>query len=859
MMYVEKRDGRKEPVSFVKITHRIEKLAYGLNAAVDVKRIAQKVISGVYDGVKTLELDELAAETAAHMSIVHEDYAKLAARIAVSNLHKSTRKCFSEVMETMYAYQDTDSGDEAPCLSKEFIAHVRKHRDQLDAAVVHARDYEYDYFGFKTLERAYLMKLNGRIVERPQHMIMRVAVAIHSDDVEGALESYRLMSKGFFTHASPTLFHAGCPRPGLSSCFLLRMKGDSISGIFHTMRDCALISKSAGGIGVNIHEIRASGTYIRGTGGTSNGLVPMLRVMNNTARYVDQGGGRRKGAFAIYLEPWHADIFEFLDLKKNQGIEEERARDLFYALWVPDLFMKRLKEDGVWSLMCPRKCPGLADVYGEEFETLYAKYETEGRFNRQVKAMELYEAILSTQWETGMPYMLYKDHVNRKSNQKNLGTIRSSNLCTEIMEYTDHDESAVCNLASIALPRFVRGSRHQAGEVPEINAPGLQNTPESKFPGGLFDHQSLFEVTRVVTRNLNKVIDINYYPTPETQRSNLRHRPVGIGVQGLADVFQLLNLPYESKAAQALNKEIFETMYFAALTASCELAELYGSYETFPGSPASQGILQYDMWEVKPTGRWNFDALKDRIKAKGLRNSLLIAPMPTASTSQILGNTESFEPRSSNCYVRRTLAGEFLVINTFLMQDLRRMGMWNAQMRDMIVCEKGNLQSLPVPDSIKQLYKTVWDMKGKTLINMSRDRGAFICQSQSFNAHISDAKNSVLGHYHMYCWEQGLKTGMYYLRTQETQSAQQVTISPELIANLKDTHQDIVGQPVPPHADTDESDGSNEDWMEEEERPSNTVEETHVDIEQWRADREHLKAKMMCSIENKEECQMCGS
>lgn len=648
---------------FDKITSRISKLCYGLNKEfIDPAKITMKVIAGVYSGVKTTELDTLAAETAASLTTKHPDYAILAARIAVSNLHKETKKLFSSVMHDLYTYNHPITKERSPMISKETYDIVMKNAERLNSAIIYDRDFTYQFFGFKTLERSYLLKIDGKVAERPQHMLMRVAVGIHGEDIERAIETYNLMSDRWFTHASPTLFNAGTMRPQLSSCFLICMKEDSIEGIYDTLKTCANISKSAGGIGLAIHNIRASGSYIAGTNGTSNGLVPMLRVFNNTARYVDQGGNKRPGAFAIYLEPWHADIFDFLDLKKNHGAEEKRARDLFYAMWVPDLFMKRVENNEEWSLMCPHECPGLGDCWGEEFEELYQRYEKEGRARKVIKAQKLWFSILESQTETGTPYMVYKDHCNRKSNQQNLGTIKSSNLCTEIIEFTAPDEVAVCNLASIALNRFVTD--------------------------GKFDFKSLFEVTKVVTRNLNRIIDINYYPVPESRKSNLRHRPIGIGVQGLADTFILMRYPFDGCEARQLNTEIFETIYYAALTASCELAETDGPYDTYEGSPVSKGILQYDMWGVTPTDLWDWDILKEKIAKYGVRNSLLLAPMPTASTAQILGNNESIEPYTSNIYTRRVLSGEFQVVNHHLLKELTAAGIWNDTMKQQLIADR---------------------------------------------------------------------------------------------------------------------------------------------------------------------------
>ena len=708
-MYVIKRDGRKQEVKFDKITARIQKLCYGLDPAhVDPTMVAKKVIEGIYDGVTTSELDNLAAEIAATLTTRHPDYALLAARIAISNLQKNTNKSFSKTMKDLYHYVDTKSGRKAPLVSEEIFQIVQKHAEELDAAIIYDRDFGYDYFGFKTLERSYLLKMHGKVVERPQHMLMRVAVGIHKEDIPAAIETYNLLSERWFTHATPTLFNAGTPNPQMSSCFLLQVKDDSIDGIFDTLKSCAKISQSAGGIGLSIHNVRATGSYIRGTGGTSNGIIPMLRVFNDTARYIDQGGGKRKGSFAIYLEPWHADIFDFLDLRKNHGKEEMRARDLFTALWIPDLFMKRVEENGTWSLFCPNEAPGLSDCWGEEFEALYARYEKEGRARKTIKAQDLWFKILEAQIETGNPYMLYKDACNRKSNQQNLGTIKSSNLCTEIVEYTSPDEIAVCNLASIALPRFV------------IN--------------GKFDHQKLFEVTQVVTNNLNRVIDGNSYPVPEAKTSNVRHRPIGIGVQGLADAFFMLRMPFESEEARALNHDIFETIYFGAMTASKDLAKELGPYETYPGSPVSKGIFQYDMWNVQPGPRWDWSTLKKEVAKYGVRNSLLLAPMPTASTSQILGNNECFEPYTSNLYTRRVLSGEFIIVNKFLLKDLVKRNLWNDAMKNKILAANGSIQGIDeIPQELKDLYKTVWEIKQKVLIDMAADRGPYICQSQSLN------------------------------------------------------------------------------------------------------------------------------
>jgi len=759
-MYVVKRDGHKEPVMFDKITDRIKKLCYGLNDRVDAVKVAMRVIEGLYDGVTTSELDNLAAETAASMTIAHPDYAQLAARIAISNLHKNTNKSFSETMSEMYHYVNPRTNQEAPLLSDEVHEVIQANAEFLDSHIIYTRDFNYDYFGFKTLERSYLLRINGKIVERPQHMLMRVSVGIHLNDLEAVIETYELMSKKFFTHATPTLFNAGTPKPQMSSCFLLTMKDDSIDGIYDTLKQTAKISQSAGGIGLAIHNVRATGSYIRGTNGTSNGIVPMLRVFNDTARYVDQGGGKRKGSFAIYLETWHADIFEFLDLKKNTGKEEMRARDLFFAMWTSDLFMKRVEEDSTWTLMCPNECPGLDEVYGEEFEALYISYEAQGKGRKTIKARELWEKILESQIETGTPYMLYKDAANRKSNQKNLGTIRSSNLCTEIMEYTSADEIAVCNLASISLPMFVEN--------------------------GAFNHELLFNVTKRVTRNLNKVIDRNYYPVIEAENSNMRHRPVGLGVQGLADAFILLRMPFTSDEAKKLNQEIFETLYFAAVTASMEMAKEEGPYSTYEGSPISKGEFQHNLWNIKDeelSGRWDWASLRKEVLANGVRNSLLVAPMPTASTSQILGNNEAFEPYTSNIYTRRVLSGEFIVVNKHLLHDLVERGLWNETLKQEIMRHNGSVQNIPqIPADLKELYKTVWEMSMKDIIDMSRQRGYFIDQSQSLNLFMQDANYAKLTSMHFYAWKSGLKTGMYYLRTKAAVDAIKFTLNNDKVA-----------------------------------------------------------------------------
>jgi ribonucleoside-diphosphate reductase alpha chain len=822
-MLVLKRDGHRESVKFDKITARIEKLCYGLDPKfVNPVEVAMKVINGLYDGVSTQELDNLAAEIAATMTTRHPDFAKLAARIAVSNLHKVTSKSFSNTMKRLYNYVDPKNGQNAPLISKETWKVIHENAAELDEAIIYDRDFSYDYFGFRTLEKSYLMKIDGKVVERPQHLLMRVAVGIHGEDIPAAIETYNLLSEKWFTHATPTLFNAGTPKPQLSSCFLLTMKDDSIDGIYDTLKQTAKISQSAGGIGLSIHNVRAKGSYIKGTGGTSNGIVPMLRNFDMTARYVDQGGGKRKGSFAIYLEPWHADVFDFLELKKNHGKEELRARDLFYAMWIPDLFMKRIENNEMWSLFCPNEAPGLADCYGEEFERLYEKYEKEGKFRRQVKAQDLWFEILEAQIETGTPYMLYKDAANKKSNQKHLGTIKSSNLCTEIIEYTAPDEVAVCNLASIALPKFVTDD-------------------------GRFDHQKLYEITKVVTRNLNKVIDINYYPVEEARKSNMRHRPIGIGVQGLADAFILLRMPFESPEARGLNKDIHETIYYAAMEASMELAKELGTYETFKGSPVSKGIFQFDMWGVTPdSGRWDWEKLKREVKQHGVRNSLLLAPMPTASTSQILGNNECFEPYTSNIYTRRTLSGEFIIANKHLMKDLIGLGLWSETMRQKLVAANGSVQSIAeIPQNLKDIYKTVWEISQKAIIDMSADRGAYICQSQSLNIHLTNPNFGKLTSMHFYAWKKGLKTGMYYLRSTAAADAIKFTLD-------KSVHQTTPVEATAATAAAMES-GSVQ--------PTSVASEAQQTIpyQQTSADYEQKLADMACSLDNPDACEACGS
>jgi ribonucleoside-diphosphate reductase alpha subunit len=817
-MLVLKRDGHRESVKFDKITARIEKLCYGLDPKfVNPVEVAMKVINGLYDGVSTQELDNLAAEIAASMTTKHPDFAKLAARIAVSNLHKVTSKSFSNTMKRLYTYVDPKTGENAPLISKETWKIIKEHAATIDEAILYDRDFSYDYFGFKTLERSYLMKIDGKTVERPQHMLMRVAVGIHGEDIAGAIETYDLLSEKWFTHATPTLFNAGTPKPQLSSCFLLTMKDDSIDGIYDTLKQCAKISQSAGGIGLSIHNVRAKGSYIKGTGGTSNGIVPMLRNFDMTARYVDQGGGKRKGSFAVYLEPWHADIFDFLDLKKNHGKEEMRARDLFYAMWISDLFMRRVESNEMWSLFCPNEAPGLGDVWGEEFERLYEKYEKEGRFRKQVKAQDLWFEILESQIETGTPYILYKDAANRKSNQKNLGTIKSSNLCTEIIEFTSPDEVAVCNLASLALPKFI--------------------TEDGKF-----DHKKLYEITKVATRNLNKVIDVNYYPVIEARNSNMRHRPIGLGVQGLADAFIMLRMPFDSDEARQLNEDIFETIYFGAMEASMELSKLHGPYESFKGSPVSKGIFQFDMWGVTPkSGRWNWEQLKQDVKKHGVRNSLLVAPMPTASTSQILGNNECFEPYTSNVYTRRTLSGEFIIANKHLMRDLMSLGLWSETMRQKLIGANGSVQNIPeIPQNVKDIYKTVWEISQKSIIDMSADRGAYICQSQSLNIHLVNPNFGKLTSMHFYAWKKGLKTGMYYLRTNAAADAIKFTLDKNAIKDPAVLEAPAVLAETPIVVSV----VSDAQQTLQYEKP---------------ADYEQKMSDMACSLDNPDACEACGS
>jgi ribonucleoside-diphosphate reductase alpha chain len=830
-MNVVKRDGREEAVKFDKITSRIHKLCYGLSELVDPTAVAMKVIEGIYEGVTTSELDSLAAEVAASMTVRHPDYAQLAARIAVSNLHKNTNKSFSETMTMLHEYVNPKTGLASPLIADDVMEVIKANAPLIDSSIIYDRDFGYDYFGFKTLERSYLLRTNGKIVERPQQMLMRVSLGIHKEDIEAALETYDLMSKKYFTHATPTLFNSGTPKPQMSSCFLLTMSDDSIDGIYDTLKQCAKISQSAGGIGLSVHNVRATGSYIRGTNGTSNGIVPMLRVFNDTARYVDQGGGKRKGSFAVYMEPWHADIFDFLDLKKNHGKEEMRARDLFYALWVPDLFMKRVKEDKEWTLMCPNECPGLYDSYGPEFEALYTQYEQEGKGRKTIMARELWLKVLEAQIETGTPYMLYKDAANIKSNQKNLGTIRSSNLCTEIMEYSAPDEIAVCNLASIALPMFVED--------------------------GKFDHEKLFAVTMKATRNLNRIIDRNYYPVKEARNSNMRHRPIGLGVQGLADAFIKLRMPFTSDEAKELNKDIFETIYFAAVKASVEEAKADGAYETYNGSPMSEGQFQFDMWGVDAkqlSGRWDWEGLRKEVLEHGVRNSLLVAPMPTASTSQILGNNECFEPYTSNIYTRKVLSGEFIVVNKHLLMDLVDLGLWNEDLKNEIMRHNGSIQQIEgIPANIKELYKTVWELGMKDIIDMAADRGMFIDQSQSMNLFMQSPNKGKLTSMHMYAWEAGLKTGLYYLRTKSATDAIKFTVEKQAKSQ------------VTPVVATDEA-GKEKEAAAEAKQAENmaSFEESTAEmnaktmaeaVKKSYSDEETIA----CSLDNPDDCEACGS
>ncbi len=797
-MYVTKRNGERENVAFDKILRRIKTIGKDVDIKINYSSLAMKVIDQLYSGISTTKIDELSAEQCASLASTHQDYNILAGRIIVSNHHKNTKESFYEVMKDLYNNSDIHN-KHCPVVTKEMFDLVEKNREELESKIVFDRDYLIDYFGFKTLERAYLMKIKNKIVERPQHMWMRVSLGIHKDNIDRVLETYEFMSQKYFTHATPTLYNAGTPKPQLSSCYLLAMESDSIGGIYNTLKDCALISKWAGGIGLHIHNVRASGSQIRGTNGTSNGIVPMLKVFNNTAKYVDQGGGKRNGSFAIYLEPWHADIEIFLQMRKNHGDEELKARDLFYALWTPDLFMERVKADGKWTLMCPDECPGLSDVYGDEFKELYEKYEKEERGKKTVNARDLWFQVLDAQMETGTPYLLYKDASNKKSNQQNLGTIKSSNLCSEIVEYSDETETAVCNLASISLTIFVK-----------------KDEEEKPY----FDFEELHKIAKIVAYNLNQIIDVNFYPTEKTEKSNMRHRPIGIGVQGLADAFFKMNLAFTSDEAQQLNKDIFETIYHAAVETSNEIAisrynivnekrysktdlglsvynifnkfennmaklidekkTIVGSYSTFEGSPMSKGVFQFDMWNVTPSSRYNWEELRTSVMTYGIRNSLLMAPMPTASTSQILGNNECIEPITSNIYSRRTMAGEFVLANKYLMKDLMDLELWNEKIKNNIIANNGSIQQIPmVPEHIREKYKTVWELPMRKLIDMAADRGAYICQSQSLNLWLEDPNYNNLTSMHFYSWSKGLKTGIYYLRRRARHQAQQFTIEPE--------------------------------------------------------------------------------
>jgi ribonucleoside-diphosphate reductase alpha chain len=779
-MFVQKRNGTKEIVSFDKILTRIKNIGQEAGIQINYTTLVIKVIDQLYDGISTTKIDDLLAEQCASLASTHPDYNVLAGRIAVSSHHKNTSGSFLKVVSQLYNHLDKHDKS-CPIVTKEFHDFVTENAEKLELYIDYSRDFLIDYFGFKTLERAYMLKSNKVILERPQDMWMRVSVAIHMNIKETARkestlkkikETYDLMSNKYFTHATPTLFNAGTQKPQLSSCFLLAMEQDSIDGIYSTLKDCALISKWAGGIGLHIHNIRAKGSDIRGTNGSSNGIVPMLRVFNNTAKYVDQGGGKRNGSFAIYLEPWHADIEAFLQMRKNHGDEELKARDLFYALWIPDLFMERIKSDGDWTLMCPDECPGLADVYGDAFVELYTRYESEGRGRVTMKARNLWFQVLDAQMETGTPYLLYKDACNKKSNQKNLGTIKSSNLCSEVVQYSDENESAVCNLASIALPTFVKPNKEGVNE---------------------FDFSLLHGVSKIITYNLNRVIDVNYYPTEKTERSNRRHRPIGIGIQGLADVFFQMGLPFASEGARELNRQIFETIYHGAVEESMELAVTEGPYETFEGSPASKGELQFDLWNIDPgQTRYDWTKLKADVVKNGLRNSLLLAPMPTASTSQILGFNECIEPITSNIYSRRTLAGEFILANKYLMTDLINLDLWNEKIKNNIIANHGSIQQIDIiPQDIKEKYKTVWEIPMRALIDMAADRGAYVCQSQSLNLWLEDPNYSMLTSMHFYGWSKGLKTGIYYLRRRGRHQAQQFTIEPEKTNNLGERDPEI--------------------------------------------------------------------
>jgi ribonucleoside-diphosphate reductase alpha chain len=826
-MQVLKRDGSREPVKFEKISNRIRRMTYGLNSDyIDAIGIAQKVIAGIYDGISTEELDNLAAETAATLIPRHPDYSILASRIAVSRLHKTTKKKFSETIQDLYNYIDPETNQPAGLINQETYDSVMKNKQKFDGAIIHERDFDFEYFGFKTLEKSYLLKMYGKPFESPQHMYMRVAVGIWGDDVKNAIKTYELLSTHVMTHATPTLFNAGTKKPQLSSCFLLTMAEDSISGIYKTLSDVAVISQNAGGIGLAIHNIRSTGSYIKGTNGSSNGIVPMLKVFNETARYVDQGGGKRKGSFAIYLEPWHADIEDFLDLRKNTGKEELRARDLFLALWTPDLFMKRVKADKEWSLFSPSDVQGIWELYGDEFEKAYEAAEASGKARKVIKARDLWTRIIESQVETGTPYILYKDSANKKSNQKNLGTIKSSNLCTEILEYTSKDEQAVCNLASIAVNKFLKSTDARTAKIHRGRCD--------------VDHKALYDVAYQTTINLNKVIDVNYYPTPETKKSNMRHRPIGIGIQGLADLFAIMGIPFTSPEARKVNEDVFETIYFAAMTASLDLAKKDGSYETFKGSPLSEGKFQFNLWgfeEGQLSGRWDWEKLRKEVTKNGVRNSLLLAPMPTASTAQIMGNNEAFEPFTSNIYTRRTLSGEFILINKHLVRDLIALDLWNEDMKNLIVLNKGSVLNIPqIPQDIRDTYKTVWEIKQKDLIEMSADRGKFICQSQSLNLFIEGVNSAKLTSAHFYSWELGLKTGMYYLRTKAAVDA-------------------IAGLGI----DMEKAKKA----LKANEKKSEIV-EPKIDLggmtsEELSKAVEEVSSGIVCSLDNPEDCLACGS
>ena len=831
-MQVIKRDGSKEPVRFEKVSNRIKKMTYGLNPDhIDSLEIAQKVIAGIYDGISTQELDNLAAETAASLIPKHPDYSILASRIAVSRLHKTTKKKFSETIHDLYTYVDPETNLPAGLINDETYKTVMKNKQKLDGAVIHERDFDFEYFGFKTLEKSYLLKTYGQTTETPQHMYMRVAVGIWGEDMKNVIKTYELLSNHLMTHATPTLFNAGTKKPQLSSCFLLMMSDDSIPGIYKTLSDVAVISQNAGGIGLAIHNVRSTGSYIKGTNGTSNGIVPMLKVFNETARYVDQGGGKRKGSFAIYVEPWHADIEDFLDLRKNTGKEELRARDLFLALWTPDLFMKRVKEDGEWSLFSPSDVPGLWELYGEEFDQAYEKAELSGKARKTIKARDLWTKIIDSQIETGTPYMLYKDAANKKSNQQNLGTIKSSNLCTEILEYTDKDEQAVCNLASIPVNKFLKSTDNRTSKV----ARGKCEV----------DHKFLYDVAYQTTLNLNKVIEVNYYPTKETERSNMKHRPIGIGIQGLADLFAIMGIPFTSLEAKKINEEVFETIYFASMIASVDLAKKEGAYESFPGSPLSKGQFQFNLWgfdDSSLSGRWDWNKLRKDVMKHGARNSLLLAPMPTASTAQIMGNNEAFEPFTSNIYTRRTLSGEFIIVNKHLVRDLIAIGLWDEDMKNMIILNKGSVQNIQqIPEAIRETYKTVWEIKQKDLIDMSAGRGKFICQSQSLNLFIENVNAAKLTSAHFHSWELGLKTGMYYLRTKSAVDAiAGLGMDMEKAKkSLKNSEEKVI--------------------IQQKENAEEKIDKMGMTSEELSKAAENIMSDIVCSLDNPDDCLACGS